>query len=329
VKSLLLAKIGKVTANDLSLAILNDHGVGACVVAECGKILEQNQVAAQYLNRLGLCQAAQHLSEEELQVPLVVGSEADRRVSEADVLRVRIHEGSNPGERIVSFTEADFQAEVKSLVESLARLGSVGDLAASIAHQFNNTLTVVLGHADLLLAKLGEEDASAAALVSIRHQGSLASRLATKILRKRQPVGRELPIQDLAAATRLVVSVSYPGIHVDADIAPLAVELSRGHLFLTVDTLVNLLHARSEEACRITVLERDGGQSCLPTALFGIRNPWALLMIESGLSGADSMLTELKSEDDGLSGLLGALKHAGVHVFDGTNRFEIYLPRIC
>lgn len=132
---------------------------------------------------MGLSQAVQHLSEEEL--PLVVGSEADQRVSEENVFRVRIYEGANPGERIVSFTKTGPHAEVKSLVESLARLGSVGDLAASIAHQFNNSLTVVLGHADLLLAKLGEEDVSAAALVSIRQQGSLASRLATKILCKR------------------------------------------------------------------------------------------------------------------------------------------------
>jgi hypothetical protein len=52
-------------------------------------------------------------------------------------------------------------------------------------------------------------------------------------------------------------------------------------------------------------------------------------MIEAGSSGADAVVTDLKSENDGLSGLLGALKHAGVYVFDGTNRFEIYLPRIC
>lgn len=194
-------------------------------------------------------------------MPFVSGSEADLRVSEEDVVRVRIHEGSDPGEKIVSFTEPDFHPEITSLVASLARLGSVGDLAASIAHQFNNTLTIVLGQADLLLTKLGEEDNSAAALVSIRHQGSLAARLAMKILRSRQLVGREQPIQDLAAATRLVVSVSHPGICVDADIGPLAVELSRGHLFLTVDTLVNLLHARSEKPCRITVHDRKGGQS--------------------------------------------------------------------
>lgn len=48
-KPLLLAKRGEVALNDHSLAILNDHGVGACVVAEGGKILEQNEVAAQYL----------------------------------------------------------------------------------------------------------------------------------------------------------------------------------------------------------------------------------------------------------------------------------------
>jgi signal transduction histidine kinase len=204
VKPLLLAKRGEVA--------LNDHGVGACVVAEGGKILEQNEVAAQYLYRLGFGEAQQHLSDKELNLPFVSGSEADLRVSEEDVVRVRIHEGSDPGEKIVSFTEPDFHPEITSLVASLARLGSVGDLAASIAHQFNNTLTIVLGQADLLLTKLGEEDNSAAALVSIRHQGSLASRLATKILRSRQPVGREQPIQDLAAATRLVVSVSHPGI---------------------------------------------------------------------------------------------------------------------
>ena len=69
--------------------------------------------------------------------------------------------------------------------ESLYRaqkLDSLGKFAGGIAHEFNNVLTAVLGHARLAREELGDEHPARVDIDSIIQAGDRASRLANRLL---------------------------------------------------------------------------------------------------------------------------------------------------
>jgi len=75
------------------------------------------------------------------------------------------------------FTEGEIVTLVRGmdltsdLVFSLSKLAVAGDQVASIAHQFNNALTVVLGQAELLTAWVSPVSGEAAQIENVRAQG--------------------------------------------------------------------------------------------------------------------------------------------------------------
>jgi len=230
-------------------------------------------------------------------------------------------------EWILSMAEADRTPELLALVESLAELSAIGDLASLIAHRFNNVLTVVIGQADLLAARLPSNEKFEASLNSIRDQGKQASELARKILQIGREGGPEEPIPDLLVATQTAATVSHPNVTVQSECEPLCINIQRGHLFRIVDTFLRVLGQERPGILSATVSKTKGGQTPLPAILLPIRTPWAMLTLQVGDALAPIESEELTSEDDVLSGLLGVLKRSGCHIFKNVGRFDIYFPR--
>ena len=77
------------------------------------------------------------------------------------------------------------QDEAKRLEAELARaqkLESVGRLAGSVAHDFNNMLTVILGHAEQSLDRVGPDEHLSVALKEIHHAAESSAALTRQLL---------------------------------------------------------------------------------------------------------------------------------------------------
>lgn len=78
------------------------------------------------------------------------------------------------------------EIEVRSMAERQLRhaqkMKAIGQLAAGIAHDFNNVLTVIHGHASMLLMTLGEEGTHARSIGEIRRSSERAANLVRQLL---------------------------------------------------------------------------------------------------------------------------------------------------
>jgi PAS domain S-box-containing protein len=84
-----------------------------------------------------------------------------------------------------------------------AKMETVGRLAGGVAHDFNNLLTVILGHADMLLAHVPAEGPVADMLHEVRRAGERAADLTHQLLAysRRQAVApRVLDLNDVVAS---------------------------------------------------------------------------------------------------------------------------------
>ena len=67
-------------------------------------------------------------------------------------------------------------------VHQAQQVRAVGLLAGGLAHDFNNVLLVIRGHADLLLGQMGDDDPTRASLEAISRAGERASALTRKLM---------------------------------------------------------------------------------------------------------------------------------------------------
>ena len=87
----------------------------------------------------------------------------------------------------------------QSLVQS-AKLAAIGELAASVAHEINNPLTVILGNSQLLLYQLAPDSAEHRKAVSIETEANRAGKIVRDLLdfsRRREPTRAPVALHEV------------------------------------------------------------------------------------------------------------------------------------
>jgi two-component system, cell cycle sensor histidine kinase and response regulator CckA len=246
--------------------------------------------------------------------------------------------------------------EMKRMEERLLqshKMEAVGRLAGGVAHDFNNLLTVIMGYAEHLLSRLGEDDPHRKEVEEIRKAGNRAAALTGQLLAfsRRQVLQPEVldlnrVVQELETMLRRLI-----GENMD-----LATSLDAGHGNVKVDpgqieqVVVNLVvNARDampgggKVMIRTTNVILDGeaalGEETVPSGSY------VLLEISDTGCGMDpSTIAQIfdpffttkekgKGTGLGLATVYGIVRQSGGHILvssesgKGTT-FHIYFPRI-
>lgn len=123
---------------------------------------------------------------------------------------------------VVASRDVTEARETAAQLAHAQRMEAVGRLAESVAHEFKNALSVVIGHAELVLARLPEDEPARASLEAIHRSASRAAATARRLL----DFGR----RDPAERTRIEAGAALEGCA--ALLAPILGRAVR----LTVDT---------------------------------------------------------------------------------------------
>jgi len=111
-------------------------------------------------------------------------------------------------ERLAESTAARLDAEEQ--IARTRRVRAVGELASGIVHDFNNSLTTILGFTELALGRLDEEDASSRDLANIRAAALDAAALVRRLqaLTRRGGENERREIADLREIVRTIPAVA-------------------------------------------------------------------------------------------------------------------------
>ncbi len=96
------------------------------------------------------------------------------------------------------------QERMADLLHQSQKMESIGRLAGGVAHDFNNMLVVIIGHADLVMEQLDPADPRYAELVEIRNAAERSADLTRQLLafaRKQTVVPRVLDLNATVAGT--------------------------------------------------------------------------------------------------------------------------------
>ena len=200
-------------------------------------------------------------------------------------------------------------------LEEERRMASIGRLAAAVAHDFNNLITIVLTRAQKMLdvPALPEAAAEHARVIvdAVRRSRELTRQLAELGRVPREPP-EPLALDTIVGAARdLLGTMPRRGqrIQVDLDAAGAAVRLDRVHLEqLLMNLVANALDATAEGGLiRVSTTTRNG-EDC----------PWAVLQVADDGAGIDAAARPhifepyFTTKRDGGCGLGLAIVHAVV-----------------
>jgi len=107
--------------------------------------------------------------------------DGEERVVHLDVNRVADDPGG-PQRLTATVQDVTERARLEAQVRQGQRMEAMGRLAASVAHDFNNLITVILGRSELLLARLAAADPTTRDLEIIRDTGRRATILTGQLL---------------------------------------------------------------------------------------------------------------------------------------------------
>ena len=105
------------------------------------------------------------------------------------------------------------RARLESSLQRARRMETVGALASGVAHNFNNIVGAILGHAEIAEAQLASASPSARNLEEIRRAGERARDLVDQMLafgRRRDVPRHPVSMKGLAAETSSLLRVSLP-----------------------------------------------------------------------------------------------------------------------
>ena len=140
-------------------------------------------------------------------------------------------------------SQVDISARKETTRRQAQRIESMGALAAGVAHEFNNLMTVVLGSLERTAARVADEAQKRnleRAELSARRAGQLASELLT-LAQRRAGDERTVDLNDLVRDAVSTLGQALPqGMEVRVDLTPtpLLVRLDPGQLELVLHNLI-------------------------------------------------------------------------------------------
>ncbi|MBI4664252.1 MAG: PAS domain S-box protein [Verrucomicrobia bacterium] len=134
-----------------------------------------------------------------------------------------IHLGSEPCLIGISYDITD-RLRLESQLQQAQKMEAVGQLAAGVAHDFNNIMTIIQGHASLVLATHYLEPEVTESLQEVSHAADRAAKLTRQLLtfsRRQVMQPRLLSLNEVVGqATRMMASLLGEGVSVECELDP-------------------------------------------------------------------------------------------------------------
>jgi PAS domain S-box-containing protein len=209
------------------------------------------------------------------------GADAPREVEAS--LSLVVERGQTLGIIILRDISERIRAEQARLalerqLRDLQRLESMGLLAGGVAHDFNNMLAAMLGHANIARQEMEEDHPARAALIQIERTARRASELVRQLLvyAGQEPVHmQQVELDELIAELIAILRSSMPGhVAVRADLPPLPLITADAAQIRQVlmNLLINGVEAIGESPGAVTIsanlrtVDQEYLAGCLPAA---------------------------------------------------------------
>lgn len=192
-----------------------------------------------------------------------------------EMVATTLRDGGQSG-RMASCFSRDIRVR-KSLEEELIgseRLAIMGQMSAGLAHEINNPLGIILGHAQDLLAGAVDEKTRQESLEVIANNAVRAGRIVNGLLsfsRQGQPVKHPIELPDIIEASLLFVKpeIKHKKVSVSKELPEKSMVISGDENQLQqvfVNLLLNAIHALNEKGeiiIRVSGQKTNGGRQAL------------------------------------------------------------------
>jgi len=165
------------------------------------------RTAVAQLERQRLAVIVPLLADGEVAGALVVGEKLSGEIFDGDEIRLL---EMLAAQTVIALRNAGLYEDLRARMEELrrtqqslvqsAKLAAIGELAASVAHEINNPLTVILGNSQLLLYQLPADSAEHKKAASIETEANRAGRIVRDLLdfsRRREPTRAPVSVHEV------------------------------------------------------------------------------------------------------------------------------------